>query len=343
MLSSLPGRHLTPLLLAASLTLLSEFARAQEPSPTTSPTTSPAEPPPPEVPVPDSEPVHKPDPYSLPFQLRPVTAATAVRSDSSFASYQNALAQSGFAVVSELSAGYRIAGTGSGPGTGLVPLVKLAVVNDSPPGTATGGFAFVNPLVGAIYALALGSGLRASGFLCVTLPVGMGGGNTPDKGALDARTVGVVVRADMDNALFAVNDLGVLAGVDLAYVRHGLTAQIEATFGQLERVRGAAQDPDASKTVFTSGVHVGYFLVDALSIGGELRYQRWINAPSAVDQHKPGTSVDMLSMGVGPRLHFELAPGVWIRPGIAYTRGFDHPMTSPANDNIVQLDVPVVF
>jgi hypothetical protein len=29
--------------------------------------------------------------------------------------------------------------------------------------------------------------------------------------------------------------------------------------------------------------------------------------------------------------------------GIAYTRGFDHPMTSPANDDVVQLDVPIIF
>jgi hypothetical protein len=272
-----------------------------------------------------------------------VTAVTAVRSDTSFASYQNALAQSGFAVVSELSAAYRIAGTGSAPGTGLAPVVKLTVVNDSPPGTATGGFAFVNPLVGATYARVLGSGFRASGFLAVTIPVGMGGGNTPDKGELDARTVGPVVRAGMENMLFAVNDFGVCPGIDIAYVGHGLTAQVEATVGVLERVRGEAQDPDAEKSVFTSGVHVGYFLMDALSIGGELRYQRWINAPSTVNLHKPGTSVDLLSMGVGPRLHFELAPGIWIHPGAAYTRGFDHPMTSPANDNIVQLDVPVVF
>jgi hypothetical protein len=298
-----------------------------------------AEPAPAEAPVP----LRKPDPYSLPFQLRPVIAASAVRSDTSFASYQNALAQSGFAVVSELHAAYRIAGTGSGPATGLVPLAKLTVVNDSPPGTATGGFAFVNPLVGAAYALAFGSGFRASASLCFTIPVGMGGGNTPEKGALDARTVGPVVRADMDNALFAVDDFAVLPGIDIAYVGYGLTTQVEATIGQLQRVRGEAQDPDASKTVFTSGIHVGYFLLDALSIGGELRYQRWIVAPSTVNLHKPGTSVDMLSMGVGPRLHFKLAPGVSIHPGIAYTRGFDHPMTSPANDNIIQLDVPVVF
>src|SRR5580658_5902163 len=136
------SRHFA--LVAVSLTLFSESAWAQEPSPTPTPeeptaasAVPEATPTPADVPVP--VPVHKPDPYSLPFQLRPVMAVTAVRSDTSFASYQNALAQSGFAVVSELAATYRIAGTGSGPATGLVPLVKLTIVNDSPPGTATGG------------------------------------------------------------------------------------------------------------------------------------------------------------------------------------------------------------
>src|SRR5580704_4024872 len=131
-----------------------------------------------------------PSPYSLPFQLRPVTAATAVRSDTSFARYENAAAQGGFAVVSELLGSFRIPGTGAAQGTGLAPLVKLTVVGDSPP-TGTGGTAFVNPLLGAAYALKLGSGFRASAFLGFTLPIGMGGGDTPDPGALDARNVGV--------------------------------------------------------------------------------------------------------------------------------------------------------
>src|SRR5271167_173050 len=133
--SVLASRHLA--LIAASLALFSESAWAQDPSPTPSPeapaaasAVPEAAPAPPDVPAPG--PVPKPDPYSLPFQLRTVMAATAVRSDTSFASYQNALAQSGFAFVSELAAAYRIAGTGSGPATGLAPLVKLSIVNDSP-------------------------------------------------------------------------------------------------------------------------------------------------------------------------------------------------------------------
>jgi hypothetical protein len=294
----------------------------------------------------------KPAPYSLPFQLRPVTALTVARSDTSLASYENKLGQGGTALVSILTGAWQIPGTGHGPGTGLAPLIKLALVNDSPPPTVgknnvttptTGGFAIVNPLLGATYATSFGWGLRGSAFFCVTVPIGMGGGDTPNAGQLDARKVGPNVRLMMDNPLFAVNDFAVVPGLDLAYVGHGYTAQLEATFGQLERVRGAANQPEQAKSVFTGGFHAGRFLVPQLSLGVELRYQRWINAPIAVDHHVAGTSVDLLSLGLGPRLHFNVAPRVWIRPGVSYSRGFDHPLTSPGNYNIVQLDVPVVF
>jgi hypothetical protein len=335
---------------SAGLVGAARAARAQEPPPSASPpaeASPPVEASPPaaagEVAPPPHEAPPPHSPYSLPFQLRPVTASTVVRSDTSFAKYENVNAKGGFAVVSELLGAFRIPGTGEAPGTGLAPLVKFTVVNDSPPAGATGGFAFVNPLVGAAYALSLGDGFRASAFLGFTIPIGMGGGNTPDKGALDARNVGPAVRAGLDNSLFAVNDFAVIPGVDVGYVAHGFTAQAEATLFQLNRVRGSAADPDSSKTNLTGGLHVGYFVLDVLSIGAELRYQRWLAAPSAVQTNKPGTSVDLLSMGVGPRFHFELSPGVWIRPGLAYIRGFDPPMNHPANDNIVQLDVPVVF
>lgn len=295
--------------------------------------------------TPESAPAPAPKaPYSLPFELRPVLAGTAIRSDSSFAAYDNTAAQNGFAVVSELTGSFRVPGTGAAPGTGLAPLVKLTVVNDSPPGTGTGGFAFVNPLVGASYAVSLGSGLRASAFAGVTIPVGMGGGNTPNKGELDARNVGLVVRAGMDNSLFAVNDLALIPGVDIAYVAHGLTVQAEATFFQLERVRGSEAQFEASKTNLTGGIHVGYFVADFFSLGAEVRMQWWLNPPFTVQDHKPNTSYDLTSLGVGPRFHFKLADDVWIRPGLSYTRGFDPPMTPKAFDyNVVQLDVPVVF
>lgn len=239
-------------------------------------------------------------PYSLPFQLRPVTSTTGIRSDTSFAGYENAASQGGFTVASLLGASYKIPETGEAK-EGLAPLVKVAIVNDSPPAGATGGFAVVNPLLGAAYALKLGAGFSASAFLGFTVPIGMGGGDTPDKGAADARNAGVLARAAMDNALFAVNDFTIIPGLDFAYVDHGFTAQIEATILSLTRVRGAEFDPDASKVNFTAGVHAGYFILDALSIGAELRYQRWLQAPVAVQ--KTGGIGDNTTFAVGPRLH----------------------------------------
>lgn len=178
----------------------------------------------------------------------------------------------------------------------------------------------------------------------VTLPIGQGGGNTPNKGEADARTVGPVIRSGMDNPLFAVNDLSVIPGVDLAYVAHGLTVQAEATVAQLERVRGAEVQFEASKTAFCGGVHAGYFLTDFLSVGTELRLQWWLNPPFAVQDHKPNTSYDLTSLAVGFRLHVPAGNGAWVHPGFSYTRGFDPPMTPKTfNDNIVQIDVPVVF
>jgi hypothetical protein len=172
----------------------------------------------------------------------------------------------------------------------------------------------------------------------------MGGGNSPNKGELDARTVGPVVRAGMENPLCAVNDVSVIPGLDFAYVAFGFTLQAEATFAEIVRVRGSEAQPEASKAAFAGGIHAGYFLATFLSLGAELRIQWWLNPPFAVQDHKPNTSYDLVSVGLGPRLHFPLGPGVWIHPGVAYTRGFDPPMTPGSfNDNVVQLDVPVVF
>ena len=284
----------------------------------------------------------RPAPYSLPWQLRPVLAATAVRSDTSFARYENAASSGGTTVVSTLTASYKIPGTG-GPGAGLAPLVRVAFSQDSPP-SGNGGFAFVNPLVGASYAFALGGSFRASASLGVTVPVGMGGGDAPDPGVADARSKGVLARAAMDNALFAVNDFTVIPGIDVAYVADGVTVQLEATLLELARVRGDKSQPEATKTNFTSGLHVGYFIASTVSLGAELRYQRWLNAPFAVDKDTTGTLVDNLTVAFGPRFHFALGDHVWLRPGIAYARGLDKPMAaSTPNYHIVQLDVPIVF
>ena len=297
----------------------------------------PSEPPTPGEAPPPQSPPSSPS-YSLPWQLRPVVVGNVVRSDTNFASYEDAASRGGFTVASTLLAGFKIPGTG-GPGEGLAPLVRLAAVNDSPP-TGNGGLAVVNPLVGAMYALRIAGPIRAAAFLGMTIPIGMGGGNTPDPGLVDARNKGIVAREAMDNSLFAVNDLAVIPGIGVGYIDHGVTVQAEATLFQLQRVRGEAAQPEASKTNFTCGLHAGWFATPLLSVGVDLHYQRWLDGPLAVN--KDPELVDNFSVAVGPRFHMPLGPKVGVHPGVAYARGVDKAMAAP-DYNIVELDVPVTF
>jgi hypothetical protein len=300
------------------------------------------------------------DPYSLPWQLRLAGALTVVRVDSMFSGYTNAAgASGGFAVAPTLTASYKIPGTGI-PGltdgfSGLAPFVRFAAVNDSPPSPATGGFAIVNPLVGATYGISLPASLRASAFLCATIPVGMGNGDTPSAGVTDARSAGQNARSQLDDALFAVDDFAVLPGVDLAWVSGGLTLQVEAAVAQLWRVNGSginpatkkAPDPDANKTNFSGGVHLGYFIIPLLSFGAELRYQRWLTPPMAITHDTTGTlPIDNASFAIGPRVHIPLGAGIMTHPGVAWSQGIDAAEHAPLNFNhyhTVQLDIPVVF
>ncbi|HEX4446720.1 MAG TPA: hypothetical protein VH044_08295 [Polyangiaceae bacterium] len=318
------GSSACTVLFAATVVALAPSAHAQEP---------------------EAAPVPPPAPYSLPWQLRPAAATTGVRSDTSFARYEDAKSNGGFTTVSLLSASYKIPGTGE-KWAGFAPLVRLAIVDDSPPSTVAtgGGFAFVNPAVGGTYALDLGSDTRLAFFLGVTIPVGMGGGDKPDKGVADARSAGQFARSQMDDSLFAVNDLAVFPGLDFAWVHAGLTLQAEATLFQLWRVRGEKAQPEATKTNFTSGVHVGYFVVPFLSFGLDVRYQRWFNAPIAIDKDTTGTKIDNWTAAIGPRLHIPLGGSVKIHPGISYSRGLDKPMAAATpNYDIFQLDIPVTF
>ena len=287
----------------------------------------------------------KPAPYSMPWQLRPIVAPTVVRAETSVALYEDAAGRGGSTVASLLTASYRIPGTG--PATaGLAPVVRVAFVTDDPaPGNAArGGATFVNPLVGVGYAIKLDGGFRLNAFLGATIPVGGGGGDSPDPGSLNSRVKGVNARAQLDNALFAVNDFTVIPGFGVAYVGGGLTVQAEVTLLQLMRVRGDAVQKEASKTNMTTGLHVGYFVLPQLSIGTELRYQRWLNAPLAVDRDPTDATRDTLSVAAGPRAHIKLGELGWLRPGIAYQRGLDKPLAaSTPNYHIVQLDLPFFF
>jgi hypothetical protein len=277
----------------------------------------------------------KPAPYSLPFQLRPAVVSSAVRLDTAFAfSEDPTTGKAGTTIVPLLLFSYKVT-------ENLAPLVRLGVVSSSPPaaGSAVG---FLNPVLGATYAFKPAPDLRLAFFLGVTLPVGSGGGDTPNADQKAARSAGILARSAMDNAMFAVNDFTVFPGVSFAYVRSGFTAQVEATLLQLTRVRGKLDQADAAKTNLTAGLHVGYFFIPELSAAVELRHQRWLSTPKMVANDATDSLRDTTTVALGPRVHIQLAEGKWLRPGLSLALPLDDPMKK-SSYKVVQLDVPFVF
>lgn len=280
-------------------------------------------------------------PYSLPWQLRSVVATTALRSDSSVAFYDNPAGQGGNSVATLLAGSYQLT-------SHLAPLVKLGFVqNDAPSGTASGS-SFVNPIVGLTYARRV-EAFRWAVFAGAAIPIGQGSGDKPDSGVANANKYGLQARSGMDNSMFAVNYFTGIIGADAAYVARNLTVQAEATLFQSLRAHGddaGAASTDAARTNSTMGLHVGYFVIPQLSFGAELRYQRYLSTPTqlvmgAKVDYSDGMK-DTTTVAVGPRAHFSLGRGMFLRPGISYARALDQPLSSQSY-NMLQVDVPVVF
>jgi long-subunit fatty acid transport protein len=76
-----------------------------------------------------------------------------------------------------------------------------------------------------------------------------------------------------------------------------------------------------------------------LSLGGEVRYQRWLSTPTSVTTPELR---DNLTVAVGPRFHFKVSESLTLRPGLAYAFALDAPM-STLKYSIVQLDLPIAF
>lgn len=295
-------------------------------------------------PAPPAEaPKPKPPPYSLPWQLRPAAAATVIRSDTTFASYDPALGteERGLTVASMLLGSYKLTKE-------FAPLVRLGIVSNSPPdGAAVSDSAtvFLNPVIGGTYVLNPIPELRVALFLGLALPFGGGSGDSPEPASAQALARGVLARSAMDNAMFATNYMTPFPGIGVAYVKSGLTVQAEATLLQLIRVRGGDHPTDSKddmRTNFTSGLHVGYFLIPALSLGAELRYQRFLKHNVLDDAPDGDTRKDNLTAAIGPRVHIQLGETTWFRPGVSYTMALDDPMDADKY-RIVQLDLPFAF
>lgn len=310
-----------------------EPTAAEAPAPAAAPAAPVEEAPPPAAAKP------KPPPYSLPWQLRPAAPGNVVRLDSSYAFYKNPTTnKSGSALATSLLGSYKII-----PDLALIGRVGLVhnSAPDAPAPAPQSATSILNPVIAGLYGIKLSPAFKLGLFLGVALPVGTGGGTSPDANKTAANGVGVLTRSAFDNAMFAVNYFTVFPGVDVAYVANNLTVQVEATILKLTKVRGP-DTIDHTNTNFTSGLHVGYFILPMLSVGAEIRHQRWLSTPNAVSKDATHASRDNTTFAIGPRLHFKLSDKVWFRPGVSLTLPIDDPMKK-AEYKIVQLDLPLAF
>jgi hypothetical protein len=321
---------------ACSLASFARPASAEEPA---DPVAS--EPAPPEAeestPPPSTGMTPKPSPYSLPWQLRSVTPGNVLRLDSAFASYKNPASgqTGGTALATSILGSYKVI-------PNLAVIARLGLVRNSPPASPPpSATSFINPVVGGLYGIKLSPSLKLGLFLGFTLPIGTGGGDNPDPGKAAANSAGMATRSAMDNSMFAVNYFTVIPGIDFAFVQSGLTVQAEATLFKLTRARGPSTQ-DSTNTNLTAGLHVGYFILPMLSVGAELRHQRWLSTPASVKADKTNSIRDTSTFAIGPRFHFELSDDIWFRPGLALALPLDDPMKK-SEYKIVQLDLPFSF
>jgi len=266
------------------------------------------------------------------FALRPVAAARVIRADAAFADYEDAKGHQGSTIATTLFASAKLSPS-------LAAFGRIGLNGNHPP-VGLAGSAFVNPVAGALYAFSPAPSWKMAALLAAAVPVGMGGGNTPDPAESAAAKSGVLARSAMDNAMFAVNDLVVFPGFGAAYVTPGWTAQVEATVLQLARIRAEKTQPDASKTNLTAGAAFSLWITSYFAATAELRYQRWLSTPAAV--RADPAARDTLSFAIGPRFTVKLGEGVTARPGIAFTRGLDAPMTAKQYQ-IAYLDIPIAY
>jgi hypothetical protein len=259
---------------------------------------------------------------------------SVLRLDETVAFFEDPASREGGATyVTSLIATYRI-------NPRWVPIFRETFIHNRPPaGGERSASAFSNPLLGVNYFHPLGGGWRWTGFLASTIPVGSGGGDDPDSAKAAAQNAAIPARSSMDNALFAVNYWTVIGGLGLARITPGLTLHAEVTVLQLTRARGP-ETQDQSRTNLTAGLHAGHFFSPTVSFGAEVRLQNWLT--NAAPVRSDPSARQQVTLALGPRFHFKLDAGRFLRPGLSYTRAFDDPMKKSGYD-VVQIDVPFAF
>jgi hypothetical protein len=264
--------------------------------------------------------------------MRPIASATVLRLDETVARFENPTTQArGTTWVTSAIGTYRLSPR-------IAALGRLTWLANDPPGAEASGTALANPILGLTALLPLSAPHRAAAFLGATVPIGQGGGLSPDATAAAAMARGVPARSSFDNALFAPNHFTVIVGLGLARVTPAYTAQVEATLLRLLRARGP-ETVDAQRTNLTLGLHAGHFRSPRLSLGADLRYQRWLTDAAPV--RGDAAARENLTLAIGPRMHVRLWDRMF-RPGIAYAWSLDRPFSSQKYD-VLQIDLPLAF
>jgi len=294
--------------------------------------------------VASAEPEQSAEEASLPWQLHSVTTANVVRADSGAAVFRDPQGNIDIAETTALSASYQLTDR-------WAPMIRLGFVGNNAPGAALDGTSFGNPIAGATYTRSMNS-RRVALFAAVAIPVGSGGGNDPDPRAARTNAASITARP-ADEAMFEVNYATAILGADVAYVKHGFTAQAEVTLLQSVRARGdkTAAGADAFRTRATMGGHLGMFLGRHVSVGADLEYRRWLSHPTMLDAmtdpRVPSADEDLATASIGARVHFHVGKAS-LHPGLSYTRGFDGlalhgPMNITKQTNTVAISIPVLF
>lgn len=264
-------------------------------------------------------------PYSAPFQLRGAVAGNALRSETAFGFSDGA-----DAVASYLSVSYKLMPDVAG-------VARVGVASASP-ASGVGGTALMNPQLGVLWSPKLGESFRLSPFLGVTLPVGMGGGETPTPEVSAALAAARQSRFGLDSGIALPNHLWMTGGVSAAWIAHGVTLQAEATLHQGVKTRGAST-VDEAITNTVSGVFAGYSVIPQLNVGAELRYQHFLSTPASVA--KTPELRGQLSFAAGARGHFKVGE-LTLRPALSYGRALGG-VAGDASVHAVIFDMALAF
>lgn len=296
--------------------------------------------------VASAEPEPAAEEASLPWQLHSVTTANVVQADSGAAVFRDPQGNIDIAVTTALSASYQATDH-------WAPMIRLGFVGNNAPGAALDGASFGNPIAGATYTRSMDR-RRIALFAAVAIPLGSGGGNEPDP-RTNRTNVATITARPADEAMFEVNYATAILGADVAYVKHGFTAQAEVTLLQSVRTRGdkTAAGTDALRTRATMGGHLGMFLGRRVSVGADLEYRRWLSHSTMLDAmtdpRVPNAHEGLatLTASIGARLHFHVGRAS-IHPGLSYMRGFDGlalhgPTNITKQTNAVGIAIPVLF